>query len=204
MKSVLPFYGVTSAELTGLLRPIFTEHRLADRGVWEATIRALWDEATHREERYAAINLSGMRFYRNWQDPAALQLYSYLVFTGAWWDLVDVIATNRIGPILAANREVLTPIIRDLAETDDLWLRRTAILAQLKHKAATDVELLDGVIRANLPGSPYGSDFFIRKAIGWALREYAKTDAEWVLRLVDELDDQLSPLSRREATKHLS
>jgi 3-methyladenine DNA glycosylase AlkD len=84
-----------------------------------------------------------------------------------------------------------------------LWVRRTAILAQLKHREATDLDLLTDVIDANLEGSLHGSDFFIRKAVGWALRQHARTDPDWVRAFVDSRGTRLSGLSRREALKHL-
>lgn len=203
MKSALPYHGLTAPELRALLRPILTEHRVAERAVWEATVRALWDDATHREQWYAALGLAAHRYYRGWQDPAAIPLYRHLVVTGGWWDVVDELAAHRVGGILATHRAEVTPLIRAWASEDDLWLRRTAILAQLRHKAATDLRLLEDVLAANLLGSRHGGEFFVRKAIGWALREHARTDPAWVLAFVDTHADPLSPLSRREALKHL-
>ncbi|GAA4426217.1 DNA alkylation repair protein [Georgenia halophila] len=204
MRSVMPFHGLTSAELTRTVRSVYAEHRLTERARWEATVRALWDEAGHREERYAAIALAGHRHYRPWQDPDALELYRHLVVTGAWWDYVDDVATHRVAPILAAHRDAVTPVMASWARDDHMWLRRTAVLSQLNHKGDTDVALLEDVVRANLLDSRHGREFFVRKAVGWALREYAKTDPEWVRGLLATLDDRLSPLSRREATKHLA
>lgn len=203
MKSTLPFHGITSAQLTRLLRPIFAEQRLTDRAAWESTIRIIWDEATHREQRYAALALAGHRSYRQWQDPDLLSLYRHLIVTGAWWDLVDALATRHVGPILADHRLTVTAVIIEWSTAGDRWLRRTAILAQLKHRSDTDTELLARVIGNNLPGSSFGQDFFIRKGIGWALREYAKTDPDWVAALIEHYGDQLSPLSRREASRQL-
>jgi 3-methyladenine DNA glycosylase AlkD len=90
--------------------------------------------------------------------------------------------------------------MRSWAVADDLWLRRTAILAQLHFGPKTDRGLLVEVIEPNL----VDREFFIRKAIGWALRQYARTNPEWVRRAVDGWGDRLSPLSRREAVKHLT
>lgn len=203
MKSALPFHGITSPELTRLLRPILTDpaHSLPDRATWEATVRELWDGATHREERYAALSLAGHRRYRAFRDVGTLRLHEHLVRTGAWWDYVDDIASHHVGPVLRAHPVGVAPVIRDWAGADDLWLRRTAILSQLGAKTVTDPVLLADTIAANLPGSPFGAEFFVRKAIGWALREFAKTHPQWVLAFV--ADHDLSPLSEREATTHL-
>jgi 3-methyladenine DNA glycosylase AlkD len=205
MKSAMPYRGLSSATMRKAVLPILRDpaHLIQDRGEWEATVRALWDEATHREERYAAIELTGIRPYRRWLDPDALDLCEHLVRTGQWWDLVDPVASDRVGPILLGHREEVTPTIEEWATDDDLWLRRTAIISQLKHKERTDLALLSHCIEANAEGTSYGSTFWIRKAIGWALRQHARTDPEWVRATVDLLGDRLSGLSRREALKHL-
>ncbi len=205
MKSVMPYRGLTSPGLRALLRPLLSDPALepVSREAWEADVRALWDGAAYREERYAAISLTGHRAARGWQDPSTLDLYRHLVVTGAWWDYVDVLAADRVGPILLRHRPIVTPIIRSDAVDADLWVRRTAILAQLKHRDETDLELLADVIDANLEGSTFGREFFIRKAIGWALRQHARVDPPCVRAFVDARGDRLSGLSRREALKHL-
>jgi 3-methyladenine DNA glycosylase AlkD len=201
MKSVMPFRGITAPELKALLRPILADpaYRIRDRGEWDGAVRELWDGATQREERYAATALTGHRTYRAWQDPQAVPLYRHLVVTGAWWDHVDEVATRRVGPILLAHKDILTPVIRDWADEADLWLRRAAILSQLTFKERTDLDLLSAVIEPNLAHP----SFWIRKAIGWSLRQYARTDPDWVRATVADYGDRLSGLSRREALKHL-
>lgn len=198
MKSQLPYHGVTAPDLNRLLHPLLSGWS-PDRPGWEATIRALWDEATHREERYAAVTLARHRGGRAWQDPDALPLYRHLVVTGAWWDLVDVTAAHLVGGVLAGHRASATPVVRAWAGNDDLWLRRTAVLAQLRHRSETDAALLADAIEASLDDR----SFWLRKAIGWALREHARTDPAWVRAQVDVWGDRLAPLSRREALKHL-
>lgn len=201
MKSAMPYRGIAAPELRALLRPILADpaHQIEERAEWEATVRELWDRAAYREERYAAIALTGHRTSRAWQDPQALPLYAHLVSTGAWWDLVDVVASDRIGPILRRFPEQVAPVVRGWATGDDLWLRRAAILSQLKAGAHTDTALLRDCIEPNLGDTT----FWIRKAIGWALRSYARTDPEWVRETVDGYEEQMSGLSRREALKHL-
>ena len=201
MKSSMPYRGLTSPELKALLRPILADpaYRITTRGDWELAVRDLWDGATHREERYAATALTGYRTYRAWQDPDAIPLYRHMVVTGAWWDHVDEVASNRIGPILLSHNEIMTPIVRGWATDDNLWLRRTAILSQLTFKEQTDLALLHDAIEPNLEDP----SFWIRKAIGWALRQHARTDPDWVRAAVDGYGERLSGLSRREALKHL-
>lgn len=203
MKSELPFRGVSAVPMRRICTAVFNEHRLPDRVSWRGAVLALWDEARFREERYAAIELTGHRYYRTFQDPGALDLYRHLVVTGGWWDYVDGIAANRVGPILRAAPEIVSALVADWAHDADMWVRRTALLSQLGSKQATDVDLLADTILANLEGSRFGGEFFIRKAIGWALREHAKTDPAWVRGFVAARGAELSGLSRREALKNL-
>lgn len=204
MKSDLPYVGLGSPELERLLRPLLAEHRFVDRGSWEAAVLELWEDATHREEWYAAIALLRHRAYREWLDPDLLPLLEALVRIGAWWDVVDEIAGHLVGRVLLDHRDVVTPVMDVWAvDPDSLWVRRTAMLSQLRHREDTDVDLLARVLVANLDDTAHGKDFFIRRALGWALRQHARTDPEWVLTFVGTHADRLSGLSRREALKHL-
>lgn len=205
MKSTMPFRGISAPHLKATLRPLLADpaYRLAGRAEWESTIRGRWDEARFREERYAALAISGHRPYRSWAgDRAAMPLYRYLIESGAWWDFVDEIAARRVGPVLRAHPEAEAERMRAWASADGMWVRRAAILSQLASKDQTDRQLLLDCITPNLADR----EFFIRKAIGWSLRQYAHsstTAADWVRRSVDQLGPRLSPLSRREALKNL-
>ena len=205
MKSAMPYRGITAPELKRVLRPVLTDPALVPRTreAWETSVRALWDEAAYREERYAAIALTRHRVARPWQDVDTLVLYRHLVVTGAWWDLVDPVAGERVGAVLLTHRGGAAPVLRGWATAEDLWLRRSAILAQLGHREATDTGFLEEVLDANLEDSLHGREFFVRKAVGWALRQYARTDPEWVRHYVASRRDRLAGLSRREALKHL-
>jgi 3-methyladenine DNA glycosylase AlkD len=200
MKSALPFRGVPKPVRVAVLRPIWAAHPPASREGWDATVRDLYDEASYREERYAALALLGVRPARVWHDPDLVPLLEHLVTTGAWWDLVDETTGQHVAPLHRAFPEELAPVIRGWARSADLWLRRTAILSQLGSGTATDRDLLVEVIAVNA-ASP---EFFHRKAIGWALRDLAHRDPHWVRTYLDEHGSELSPLSRREAAKHLA
>ncbi|MDR7255257.1 3-methyladenine DNA glycosylase AlkD, partial [Nocardioides sp. BE266] len=178
MKSELPYVGLAAPQLRALLRPILTDHRFIDRAQWEHAVLELWDDATHREEWYAALALLRHRAYRQWLDPDLLPLLEHLVRTGAWWDVVDETATHPVGQVLLDHREVVTPVMDAWSvDADSLWIRRTAMIAQLHHQDATDTDLLERVLVANLDDTAFGKEFFIRKALGWALRQHARTDA---------------------------
>lgn len=204
MKSDLPYVGLGAPALRALLRPLLVEHRFVDRAQWEAAVLELWEDATHREEWYAAVALLRDRAYRAWLDPGLLQLLEHLVRTGAWWDVVDEIASHLVGQVLLDHREAATPRMDAWAvDPHSMWVRRTAMLAQLRHGERTDTDLLERVLGANLDDTAYGREFFVRKAVGWALRQHARTDAAWVRTFVEIHADRLSGLSRREALKHL-
>jgi len=200
MKSAMPYFGVQSPQMRALCRAVFAAHPLASFESWRDTTLTLWRDARYREERYAAIALTGDRRYGAYQRLDTLPMYEEMIVSGAWWDYVDDLATHRIGPLLALYPQPMRAAMLAWSRDADLWKRRTAILCQNTFKAKTDEELLFACIEPNLGDR----EFFMRKAIGWALREYAKTRPDAVRRYVREHGDTLSPLSRREATKHLA
>lgn len=203
MKSALPYVGLGAPALKALLRPILVEHRFADRAQWEAAALELFEDAAHREEWYAAVALLRHRSYRQWLDLDLLPLLEELVRLGAWWDVVDEIAGHLVGQVLLDHRAGATPVMEAWSvDGESLWIRRTAMLAQLRHAEDTDTDLLERVLVANLDDTAYGRAFFIRKALGWALRQHARADAAWVGTFVGIHADRLSGLSRREALKH--
>ncbi len=200
MKSSMPYRGLKTPVQRAVVGPLIAQHPLPDRVQWEASVRTLWDEAAYREERYAAEALAGDRRYWGHQDPDCLDLYEHLVVTGAWWDHVDVIAIHLIGPIQRSSRPALDATLRTWSTDPNLWRRRSAIIHQIGAKETTDRELLVDCLLPNLADR----EFFIRKAIGWALRQYARFEPDWVRGFVGEHEDRMSGLSRREALKHLS
>ncbi len=200
MKSEMPFLGLTSPQRHELLRPLLADPalRIETRSGWERAVRELWDGAEYREDRYAALALIRHRTYRSWRDPDVMPLVRHIIVTGAWWDYVDEVG-NVVGDVLMLDPEGEGLRMRAWAEDEDMWLRRSAIISQLRHKDRTDTGLLVDVIEPNLDDR----EFFVRKAIGWALRQYARTDPAWVRAFVDAHGQRLSGLSRREALKHL-
>lgn len=121
-----------------------------------------------------------------------------LVRSRSWWDTVDALAVNVLGPMIATDPALLDDVDRWIRD-DDVWIARTAILHQLKYRERTDADrLFDDVDRRCAD-----TDVFLRKAAGWALREYAKTDPVAVRRYVAARGDRLSGLTRREALKHI-
>ncbi|MEU4228361.1 DNA alkylation repair protein [Nonomuraea sp. NPDC026600] len=197
MKSDMPFLGVQAVRRRAALRRVFAEHRIGTAPEWRRAVLDLWRAAEYREERYAAIELTGYHLYREFQTLYTLPMYEEMIVSGAWWDLVDELATHRIGGLLTAFPDSMRPLMLDWARDGDLWKRRTAILSQNRFKARTDTALLYACIEPSLSDN----DFFARKAIGWALREYAKTNPAEVIRYVRTKG--ISGLSRREALRNL-
>jgi 3-methyladenine DNA glycosylase AlkD len=198
MKSAMPYLGVQTPGLREACRTAFAAHPLATPERWRETALALWRSAKYREERLAALLLTGERRYAAWQTPDTLPMYEELIVTGAWWDYVDLIASRRLGPLLRRHPARMARTMRAWSRSRDLWKRRASILCQLSFKRDTDLALLYDCIEPNLDDR----EFFIRKAIGWALRQYAWTDPEEVRRYVTRNRARLSALSVREALKH--
>jgi 3-methyladenine DNA glycosylase AlkD len=196
MKSAMPFLGVRVPVVRSVVRDAARKHPPGDLKELEVAATVLWREATVREERYAATGVTGLAPARGRLE--LLPLHREMVVTGAWWDHVDEVA-HRVGATLLAHPDDVTPLLRSWARADDLWLRRCAIISQLGLRERTDVALLADAVEANLADR----ELFVRKAIGWALRDYARTDPDWVRVFVATRHGDLSPLSRREALKHL-
>jgi 3-methyladenine DNA glycosylase AlkD len=196
MKSEMPYLGVPLPRVRAIVRAETAERPPATVAGLTATVRELWRPAVYREERYAATELTGLSSVRRLQTLELLPLYQEMIVSGAWWDHVDGVA-HRIGALRLAFPSQMRPTIVAWSRDPDRWLRRTSIICQLDARDRTDLTLLSTTILANADDP----DFFLRKAIGWALRQYARVDPAWVRRFVG--DHELSPLSRREATKHL-
>ncbi|PZU46154.1 MAG: DNA alkylation repair protein [Microbacterium sp.] len=192
MKSAMPFLGVSVPEARRIAQR--QARGVHDAGALLQTARTLWDGATHREERYAALAVLGARPLRG--DLDLLPLIEHVVRTGQWWDFTDEVA-HRVAELLDAYPRELGFVIRRWSGDEDPWMRRLAIISQLGRRERLDLALLTDVIEANADDG----EFFIRKAIGWALREAARRHPEWVREFV--ASHELSALSVREATKHL-
>lgn len=197
MKSSLPSLGVRVPEVRRIAARAAREFPPESAGQLRATVLELWRTSGFREERYAAIDLTAHRLVAG--DLEMLPVYAEIIRTGAWWDFADGVA-GRICGLLLAHPGQMSAALRDWSRDPDLWIRRAAITSQLKAKKATDTALLAAVIEPNMADP----EFFIRKAIGWALREYAKTDPQWVRAFVQRHGGALSPLSKKEALRRIA
>jgi 3-methyladenine DNA glycosylase AlkD len=199
MKSAMPYYGVQTPAQRAITRRLFAAHRFDTAADWRAACLKIWREAKYREERYAAIELTGFKYYREWQTIATLPMYEEMIVTGAWWDYVDPIATARLGPLLRLFPAPMRKKMLQWSRGTNLWKRRSAILCQLSFKTETNLDLLYTTIEPSLASK----EFFLQKAIGWALRQYAWTDPREVCRYVRANAARLSALSKRAALKNI-
>lgn len=197
MKSSVPSLGVRVPDVRRIAAHATAEFPPASAAGLRATALQLWRTAAFREERYAAIDLTGNRLVA--KDLDMLPVYEEIIRTGAWWDFADGVS-GRICNLLLAHPAEMSAVLRTWSRDPDFWIRRASITSQLRAKEATDTVLLADVIEPNLADR----EFFIRKAIGWALREYAKTAPEWVQEFVALHGQEMSPLSRREALRRIS
>jgi 3-methyladenine DNA glycosylase AlkD len=200
MKSAMPFHGVDTQTLRAICRRVFSAYPVAGTAAWRRDVLALWRGARFREERYAAIGLTGDRRARAFQTMASLPMYEEMIVTGAWWDYVDSLASKRLGEILRNEPAPMRKAMRAWSRGGDMWKRRSAILCQITFKKETDLDFLFACIEPSLSSR----EFFLRKAIGWALRSYAWTDEKPIVLYVEKNRARLSPLSIREALKNVS
>jgi 3-methyladenine DNA glycosylase AlkD len=194
MKNNFEFLGIKSPQRRVLLKEILNNTKLSKKELIK-TVEDLWSEEA-REFQHVAMDL--LLKYKKLLDINDLELLEKLVVTKSWWDTVDILAVNLIGYILKDNTSVINTYINKWLECDNIWLNRTAILFQLKYKNDTDEKLLYEIIRRFTSSS----EFFIQKAIGWALREYSKTNQNSVIEFIN--NNELKPLSRREGLKYVN
>ncbi|GAA1371638.1 DNA alkylation repair protein [Streptomyces beijiangensis] len=195
MKGVAPFLGIRSPERRALSRTVLEGTPRPGEADCTAIALRCW-ELPEREYHYFAVDY--LRRHVKRCGSGFLPVAGQLVSTSSWWDTVDHLAAHVVGPLVAADPGLRT-VMDEWIEDDDLWVARTALLHQLRYQDATDTDRLFGYC---LRRSGH-SDFFIRKAIGWCLREYGRTDPGAVRAFVAESGPRLSPLSVREALKNL-
>jgi len=195
MKNKFPFYGIPSPVRLELSNkainnaPISTYTELID------TVRLCFN-LNEREWQYTGIFLL-LKYKKLWMNNHMNPFFEELVLTKSWWDTVDTLSSNCIGLYLKKNPKAKDNVLEQWFYSNNMWLNRVVIIHQLTYKEDVDTDLLK---QCAMHFSP-SKEFFIQKAIGWALRQYAKYNPDWVLALVNSIE--LKPLSKREATKHL-
>ena len=194
MKGKFDYFGIKSPERRALKKEFLDLYGLPGQGQLEDIVKECW-QLPQREYQYFIMEILG-RLAKKAGDKR-IDLYEFMVLNKSWWDTVDYIASNLVGVHFQMFPEQVKPYTKKWMDSGNMWLQRTAILFQLKYKKNTDLVLLSDYIH-RLQGS---KEFFINKAIGWILREYSKTDPDWVIHFVR--NNELANLSRREALKWL-
>jgi len=192
MKGNFPFLGIQKPQRAELEKEFFELAKKQNKVNWDL-IFMLWD-MPEREFQYLAIDY--LLVLKDSLQKSDLDPIKFLIINRSWWDSVDSLATI-IGTLCATYPELVQSHILSWAESDNIWLARVAILFQLKYKVSTNTELLELIINKN----SNSKEFFVAKAIGWALREYSKTNKEWVKLFLE--GNIVQPLSVREASKYL-
>ena len=194
MRDQFEYLGIKTPQNIALQKEFFQEEGLPALPELDSVLRDLWS-LPQREFQYVAVGLLG-KFQK--QIPASfIKAIEHMLTTKSWWDTVDSIAGGPVGVHFQRFPEVREKYLAKWRVSKNFWLRRTAILFQLNYKKETDFDLLCEIIRENLNSK----EFFINKAIGWSLRQYARVDPKAVKKFVNATP--LHPLSRREAMKHL-
>jgi 3-methyladenine DNA glycosylase AlkD len=195
MKHQFDFLGIKSPERRELSKPLLRKNSLpATDQIWPV-IRELWI-LPQREFQYFAMEL--IEKYNENMNKRWIDHYEYLIVHKSWWDTVDFVAINLVGQYFIRFPEMIPEKTGKWMKSGDIWLQRSCLLFQLKYKKNTDTDLLVSFI---LPLS-VSSEFFIKKAIGWSLREYSKTDPDWVQSFI--LNHELPALSKKEGLKRIS
>ena len=192
MKGKFSFYGVSSPVRKELCKNIYQEYGVPNNAI--DAVRMLWAEPK-RELHYVAQELL-MKAKKQWQEHYLEDIES-LITCNSWWDTVDHLASNVVGEYFKKWPEGKQETIRRWNASDNMWLVRTSIIFQLKYKENVD----EGLLTECILNHTSDKEFFIKKAIGWSLRQYAKYNEPWVVEFLDNYEMQ--PLSRREASKNL-
>ena len=193
MRYQFSFLGIAAPERNSLYKKYFPEAKKTKIIDWDF-VDTCWEKEP-REYQYVAANyLKTMQSYLTKDDLPKLER---LVVTKSWWDTVDIL--DRVVGSLVYDKPELGEIILQWSLSDNIWLRRVAIDHQLLRKEKTDVQLMEKVLLNNLDQT----EFFINKAIGWALRDYSKTNPEWVSSFIEKNKERMSELSIKEASKYL-
>ncbi len=193
MKNKFPFLGITAPKRKELFRIFFNTFPIPDYDESKMLAKELIN-LPEREYHYFAIHLI-LKHKKKW-SPTDIIYFEGLLLTKPWWDTVDLINSKIIAVFFKKHLNLAKAMTDSWSQSKNIWLKRVSIIFQLPYKETTNLQLLEKHILENADHS----DFFIQKAIGWALREYSKTDYRWVLDFVIQ-HTTLKPLSKREAIK---
>lgn len=194
MKSSMPYYGVAAPQVKVIVKSYLKEYSPENNQEYRDTLIFIFKNAQYREFWYVGIIYADS--FKKFITQENLDVYLEIVRLTRWWDIVDPFAANLIGKALIGSKNV-DMISRSFIRDEDIWVKRTGLLLQLKYKEKTDFDLLKELVLHTV----HEKNFFIRKAIGWALRQYSYTSPACVKSFIESNRDKLSPLSVREGLK---
>ncbi|MCM3738923.1 DNA alkylation repair protein [Oceanobacillus luteolus] len=194
MRNKFPFLGIKTPLRRKLMQQFLKESGIRKEKFQRTFVRSLWN-LKEREYQYAALDYIGVSLEK--LDKSDISLMEELITSKSWWDTVDMLAQKAVGKISRSFPGVIEENIEFWNDSDHLWLQRSAILFQLKYKEQTNEDLLYRYIITH----SQSKEFFIQKAIGWALREYSKTNPDSVRQFMEK--HPLSKLSVREGSKYI-
>ena len=193
MQDKFRFLGVRGATRTEIYKKYFPDARKTKTIDWDF-VENCWNKE-EREFQYVVVYyLKAMQKFLKREDISRLK---YLIVTKSWWDTVDLLA--KVVGSLIIRIEGYDQIMLEWSKDSNIWLRRVAILYQLSLKDKVDKQVLDEILVNNLGDS----EFFINKAVGWALRDYSKYNPEWVREFIKKNKENMANLSIREASKYI-
>jgi 3-methyladenine DNA glycosylase AlkD len=193
MKNKFPFLGIAAPRRKELTKVFFNTYPTPPYDEAKAIVRELFN-LPEREYHYFAISLL-TRYKKKW-SPTDIVYFESLLLNKSWWDSVDLINSKIIAEFFIRYPNLAIPMTDSWSESKNIWLKRISIIFQLSYNENTNTQILEKHIYENIDNN----EFFIQKAIGWALREYSKSNYKWVLHFVIQ-NTKLKPLSKREAIK---
>jgi 3-methyladenine DNA glycosylase AlkD len=196
MKQHFSFYGIQTTPRRATFKALFDQHKTEIMQDFKAIAWELFNQP-QRELQYCGIEILQKLLPKNWQKTDIALIEKFLV-TNSWWDSVDTVAKYQLGGYLQHFPAETFAVIERYSNSDNMWLNRSAILFQLGYKTNTNADLLF----AECLKHAHSKEFFIQKAIGWALREYHRCNPIAVEQFVST--HTLKPLSKKEALKHVA
>lgn len=194
MRYQFEYYGLKAPVRQSLQKPFLVKEYLPKNDQLNELIKTLW-EKPQREYQHFGQDLV-FKYVKHFEQKD-IALFEYMVIHKSWWDTVDFIANKLMGAYFKQFPELRETYVKKWLQSGNIWLQRSALLFQLKYRQDLDTNLLSNTIN-HLLGS---KEFFINKAIGWVLREYSRTNPQWVQTFVN--NSSLSPLSKKEALRLL-
>lgn len=195
MRNKFRFFGLKSPLRKELQRNIIKKYGYPEINDIEYIVLNFWN-SDERELQYFAMELLQKNFKK--LDSNIIDLLEELIQKKSWWDTIDVIAPNMVGKLFINDKKLQNKYITKWINSDNFWLKRSAIISQLRYKERTNFNLLKELIFI----TKNDDEFFIKKAIGWALREYSKHNPQEVKQFIKTAN--LKPLSTREGLKYIN